>query len=173
MAAIEGSSPVAMTMMAWALKWKIPAQALEEFMRSAVFMPEQRPATDESEARVQSEIRLAAARTRRYLFRNNVGAGTLKNGSFVRWGLGNDSSAVNERFKSGDLIGWESVLVTPEMTGQVIARFLSVECKNRRWKFSGTKEEMAQVAWAQLINAQGGHAYMTSRSDIFDVAVSA
>lgn len=160
------------TLMTWAMKWKIPPEALNELMQAAMFLPEQRPAEDESEARVQSEIRLAAARTRRYLFRNNIGAGTLKNGSFVRWGLGNDSTAINEKFKSADLIGWECVQITPDMVGQYIARFLSVECKKLRWKFSGTAEEMAQVAWATLVNAQGGRAFITNRTDLFDATVN-
>lgn len=160
------------TLMSWAMKWKIPPQALDELMRAAIYTPEARPEADVSEARVQSEVRLAAARTRRYLFRNNIGAGVLKNGSFVRWGLGNDSTAVNEKFKSADLVGWECIQITPEMVGGYVARFLSVECKALRWKFSGTAEEMAQVAWATLVNAQGGRAFITNRSDLFDVAVS-
>lgn len=111
---------------------------------------------------MQSTIRLAAARSGRYLFRNNVGAGKLASGSFVRFGLGNDSAALNGKFKSADLVGIERVTITQDMVGSHIGRFLSIECKRRDWKFAGTLEEMAQVAWATLINAQGGRAIITN-----------
>lgn len=144
----------------WANRWQIPPQALEELCSAALYLEVPKDAS--AEARVQSEIRLKAARAGKYLFRNNVGAGKLASGSFVRFGLGNDSVALNAKFKSADLIGIERVQVTQEMVGSHIGRFLSVECKRRDWKLAGTLEECAQVAWATLINAQGGRAIITN-----------
>jgi hypothetical protein len=152
-----------MMLIEWAHRWKVPPEALEELCRAALHVAA--ADDDATEGRVQSEVRLAAARQGKYLFRNNVGAGKLDNGSFVRWGLANESAAVNAKIKSADLIGIERVLITPEMVGSVIGRFLSVEVKRRDWKFSGTIKEMAQVTWASLINAQGGRAVITNNAE--------
>jgi hypothetical protein len=153
-----------MTFIEWATKWHIPPAAVEDLCRAALYVA---PAEDDdSEARVQSEIRLAAAKQGHYLFRNNNGAGQLASGSWVRFGLGNDSAKLNEQFKSADLIGWQRVLVTQAMVGAHVAQFLSVEVKRRNWKFAATKEEMAQVRWAALVNAQGGRALITNTDGV-------
>jgi hypothetical protein len=144
----------------WAAKHRVSPEALRELCESALYI---QPDVDgASEARVQSEIRLAAARAGRYLFRNNRGAGKTDTGSYVRYGLANDSKKLGDEFKSGDLIGWEQVLITDDHVGTFIARFLSVEAKRRDWKFSGTLEEIAQAKWAALVNAQGGRAVITN-----------
>ncbi len=74
-----------------------------------------------------SEVRLRAAELGYHLFRNNVGQLLDKEGRPVRFGLANDSKALNKALKSGDLIGWETITITPDMVGQRVARFLSVE----------------------------------------------
>lgn len=156
-----------MTLFEWAHKWGIPPEAMRELCETCIHaLP---PESDDKEGAVQSEIRLAAARTaalplgqQSYLFRNNRGAGKLANGSFVRWGLANDSKALGARIKSGDLIGWEQVTIGPEHVGSVIARFLSIEVKRRDWKFAATAEECAQIQWAAIVNAQGGRAVLTN-----------
>lgn len=145
----------------WAKRWGISDEALDELCSLALHLNVGR-GDDESEAHVQSQIRLAAARSGRYLFRNNNGAFKDKTGRVVRFGLGNDSKKLNEHFKSADLVGWECITITPDMVGQRIARFLSVEVKESGWKFSGSLDEMAQVAWATLVNAQGGRAMITN-----------
>lgn len=98
-----------------------------------------------SEAALQQAVRLEAARLGWHLWRNNSGAGTLDNGSFVRWGLANDSKALNERIKSSDLIGWDN-------TG----RFVAVECKAPGWRFTGTPREVAQQRFIDLVRLSGG-----------------
>ncbi len=114
------------------------------------------------EAEVQNRIRLAASQAGWRLWRNNVGAGKLDNGSFVRWGLANDSERVNSEFKSGDLIGIRPVLITQEMVGTVIGQFASYECKRSDWKFNPNRErDAAQARWAELILLLGGHAKFT------------
>ena len=80
----------------------------------------------------------------------------------MRFGLANDSKKFGDAIKSADLIGWETLLITEDMVGTFIARFLSVEAKRRDWKFSGTLEEMAQAKWAAVVNAQGGRAIITN-----------
>jgi hypothetical protein len=112
-----------------------------------------------TEALTQSAVRLEAARRGFHLFRNNVGVLVDIKGRPVRFGLANDSAAVNRAVKSADLIGWEPVVITPDMVGQTIARFLSVECKPAGWRFDPRDEhELAQAAWAQLVINAGGRA---------------
>jgi hypothetical protein len=111
-----------------------------------------------SESRVQSLIRLEAANKGIRLWRNNVGAGKTEAGTFVRYGLANDSAAVNMRLKSADLIGIRPVLIQPEHVGHVIGQFVSREVKRGGWVYSGTDREVAQANWAALVNSMGGDA---------------
>lgn len=146
-----------MTLAEWAQRWGVSAAALDELCRSCIYTPE----TDhgvKSEARVQSEVRLEAARAGVYLFRNNVGAGKLDSGNFVRFGLGNDSAQLNKALKSADLIGIRKRLIVPADVGRYIGQFVSREVKRSDWRYSGTEEEQAQGKWATLINEQGGDA---------------
>ena len=52
---------------------------------------------------------------------------------------------------SGDLIGWKSITITPEMVGRRVAVFLSVETKAKR----GVKSE-AQENWCSQVKINGG-----------------
>ena len=111
-----------------------------------------------SEAEVQSIVRLEAARKGIRLYRNNVGAGKLENGAFIRWGLANDSAAVNDRLKSSDLIGIRAVQITPDMVGKTIGVFVCRECKREGWVYTGNDEEEAQLRFLHLIRDLGGDA---------------
>lgn len=118
-----------------------------------------------SESRVQSLVRLEATyrKVPTQLFRNNVGAMKDARGVPVRFGLANDSKLLNAELKSGDLIGWESVLITPDMVGQTFARFLSVECKAQEWSSNpADPHEAAQRRWAALVIAAGGRALIVN-----------
>lgn len=95
------------------------------------------------EKKTQTEILLKiGGRKDTRLFRNSVGVGMLRNGSYVRFGLAKGS---------GDLIGWHSLIVTEEMVGKRIALFLSIEVKAPRGLTS--KE---QKIWEQIVNESGG-----------------
>lgn len=109
-----------------------------------------------SEHRTQNEIRLAIGGGAA-MFRNNVGtawtgeATRLKDGSvlirnprILHAGLAKGSS---------DLIGWRSITVTPDMVGQPVAVFASVEVKTKTGR--ATKE---QIHWINTVNAAGGFA---------------
>ena len=116
-----------------------------------------------NEAEIQNQIRLQASELGWRLWRNNVGAGKLEGGSFVRWGLANDSKAVNEEVKSGDLIGIKPVLITQDMVGSVIGQFISRECKRSDWKFNpNNPRDLAQMKWVELILILGGDAKFTT-----------
>ena len=123
--------------------------------------------TAASEARVQSLIRLEAPLYDVTLWRNNVGVLLDATGRPVRYGLANDSRALNEVLKSSDLIGWRPVTVTPDMVGRRLALFVSRECKPGGWRFSGTPREVAQRAWIDLVNQAGGDAAFASGEGTF------
>jgi hypothetical protein len=111
-----------------------------------------------SEAAVQSVVRLEAARKGVKLWRNNVGALLDARGVPVRYGLANDSPALNKKIKSGDLIGWRPILITHSHIGTTIAQFVSRECKRRGWVYAGGEHEEAQLKWAQVCAADGADA---------------
>ena len=110
-----------------------------------------------TEAHVQSLVRLEAPRLDLRLWRNNVGVLDDEHGRPVRYGLANDSKALNQVLKSSDLIGWRSVTVTPDMVGARIAQVVTVECKSEGWTGPPrTPREQAQAAWIKLVVDAGG-----------------
>jgi len=149
----------------WARRHAIPPAALIELRNmlgvDAAPPPPDSPAP-QSEAWVSNAVRLEAARVGVYLFRNNVGSLPDKFGRWVRYGLANDSKAMNERIKSGDLIGFRPVAIQPEHVGRVIAQFVSRECKAAGWRWAGTDREQAQARWAELVTVNGGDAKFTT-----------
>jgi hypothetical protein len=78
------------------------------------------------------------------LFRNNVGA--LKNdaGTWISYGLCPGSS---------DLIGLQSVTITPDMVGKRVAVFAAIEVKGSRGKTTDR-----QRAFIETIKSLGGRA---------------
>jgi hypothetical protein len=111
-----------------------------------------------SETQVQQMIRLEASRVGARIWRNNVGACKDETGRMIRYGLCNDSAALNKRIKSHDLIGIRPVIITPEHIGQTIGQFISREVKAPSWRYTGTDREVAQLAWGNMITSLGGDA---------------
>ena len=146
---------------AWARRWQIPPHVLIDLkMRLGIAHTGVSPGGSlaQSESAVQSIVRLEASRKGARLWRNNVGAFMADNGSFVRYGLANESTGVNRTIKSADLIGIRPVLITLEHVGCVIGQFLSREVKASNWKYTGSDREQAQLRWAELILSLGGDA---------------
>ena len=147
----------------WALRNGVGIQALEELRE--IFGLNGSPlaiAPGLTEAYTQSLVRLEGARKGVKLWRNNVGALLDSRGVPVRYGLGNDSPALNKVIKSGDLIGWRPLLITPDLVGAKVAQFVSRECKRPGWSYRGDAHEEAQLKWAQVVNADGGDAAFTT-----------
>lgn len=123
-----------------------------------------------SESANQNHIRRVLAERGVHLDRNNRGVLLDKRGVPVRFGLANDSEQLGRVLKSGDLIGWRQLLVTPEMVGSSVAQYASIEVKPHGWKppgvgpvESGGKltaygHYLGQKRWADLVNAEGGWA---------------
>lgn len=149
-----------MNLYQWAVKWAVPIAALDDLQREfrAINTDARGDGSEGSEALVQSIVRLEATRKGMRLFRNNVGAGKLDNGSFLRWGLVNDSKAINDACKSSDLIGISGELITAADVGQPRGRFVAREIKAPGWQYSGTDRETAQLRFLELIAAYGGNA---------------
>lgn len=156
-------------LIAWALKHHVGLDALDD-LRALLITPLSHNAGGAgSENRVSSAVRLEASyRGDIVLWRNNVGALKDETGRLVRYGLANDSKAINDRIKSADLIGIYRRRIEPRDVGQVIGQFLSVETKRDGWRYAGTDREAAQCAWAAGVLAWGGvpviHASSTARA---------
>lgn len=112
----------------------------------------------QSEAVVQQQIRLELAKVPGVqCFRNQNGAAEDRSGRVIRYGLMNESRAVNERFKSSDLVGCRPVLITPDMVGQVVGVFYAIETKAENWKYRpNDNHSAAQLRFIELIQASGG-----------------
>lgn len=146
----------------WAARWNLPPGALADLRANVLHIdtPVSLPDTGKSEAFVQSAARLDVSKLwGGRAWRNNVGAvHDEETGSFLRYGLCNDSSQVNKVLKSADLIGIRPVVITQAHVGHVIGQFVSIECKAPGWKWAGTEREVAQGNWATLIASLGGDA---------------
>jgi hypothetical protein len=149
------------TLHAWAARHNISTPAIHELTGLLLTMPDT-PTGLSGEAAAQQQVRLEASKAGARLFRNNVGAAKTDTGSFIRFGLANDSAALNSKVKSADLIGIRPVMVTREHLGKTIGQFVSREIKRPGWKYTGTEREGAQLRWIMIINTLGGDAAFTT-----------
>lgn len=143
------------TLLEWQRKHSITAEALADLV-TMVGLDVPRSTKDTPESRVQDEARLLASKMGWRLFRNNVGVLKDERGVPVRYGIANDSPAMNKRIKSSDLIGIRPVVITPDMVGSTIGQFVAREVKKAGWRYKGTEHEAAQLAFGTLIIGLGG-----------------
>lgn len=143
------------TLLEWQRKHGITAEALADLVTMVGLDVE--PSEDATgEHKVQDDARLLASKKGWRLFRNNVGVLKDERGVPVRYGIANDSPAMNKRIKSSDLIGIRPVVVTPDMVGSTIGQFVAREVKKAGWKYKGTEHEEAQLAFGTLVIGLGG-----------------
>lgn len=152
-----------MTFDQWALKWGISPAAIQDYHLMMGLSDDVKITSDHTESGIQSLVRMEASRKGCRLWRNNVGAAMMKDGSFVRYGLANESKAINSALKSADLIGIRPVIITPVMVGMTFGQFLSREIKRPGWKYTGSPSERSQLCWAELILKFGGDAGFATR----------
>jgi hypothetical protein len=95
-----------------------------------------------SEQQIQQHIRIACSNGDTRLFRNNTGTLRDANGRPVQFGLCKGSA---------DLIGWKRVTITPEMVGQQVAVFLSIEVKTPTGRLRPEQQQ-----WLNAVQAAGG-----------------
>jgi hypothetical protein len=145
----------------WAARWPEAAADLAAITNTA--LDQGRTPDGASESRATQEVRLSVAAQGAKSFRNNVGATPAKckhcgeRARPVRYGLANDSPAMNQAIKSADLILAIPRTIRPQDVGSTIAQFGSVEVKPPGWTFTGKGREASQMAWANLINSLGGY----------------
>lgn len=141
----------------WAIDWGVPPAALIDLAYSCSHYAE-RPTKPKSEAAVHYEVRLECARAGIHAWRNNVGAGFMQDGSFIRWGIANESPTLNAMLKSSDVIGFRPTLITQDMVGSTFAKFFAREIKHSEWAYSDTEHERAQLRFITLVQRNGGDA---------------
>jgi hypothetical protein len=95
-----------------------------------------------TEQRIQQEIRLAISKGDTRVFRNNTGTLRDANGRPVQFGLAKGSA---------DLIGWTTRTITPDMVGQRVAVFTSIEVKAPAGRVSPEQRQ-----WMEAVQAAGG-----------------
>ena len=95
-----------------------------------------------SEQSIQQHIRLRCSTGPVRLFRNNTGTLYDRQGRPVTFGLAKGSA---------DLIGWTTRTITPDMVGQTVAVFTSLEVKTPTGRVS-----LEQRQWMQAVQAAGG-----------------
>lgn len=153
----------------WRDRWPQAALELEEILTNTSH-PAMGDDLGKSETWAQQQARLAIAQAGGMSWRNNVGAMKAKEvhqcpachfkfevkQAPLRWGLCNDSTQLNARFKSSDLIGIMPVRITPDMVGSTLGQFVSVEVKRPGWVYKGDAHEKAQLAWLELVASKGG-----------------
>lgn len=141
----------------WARRHKLSHAALSELAQiMGVESTESVTGSDKPEARVQDAARLEASKRGWRLWRQNVGALKDDTGRIVRYGLCNDSPAMNKRVKSSDLIGLRPVIITPDMVGTTLGQFVAREIKKEGWKYKGNEHEQAQLRFGEIVTSLGG-----------------
>ena len=89
------------------------------------------------------------------MWRNNVGAFEDGTGRWVRYGLGNDSAALNRKFKSADLIGITPHTIGVPDLGRTVGIFTAIECKSPGERLSGERAA-AQRKFLEHVRSLGG-----------------
>lgn len=143
-----------MTLEQWAQRWALPPQALQELQQATAATSE--PRNDRSEAAVAADCRLALGRLGVVTMRNNVGVLEDRNGRPVRYGLCNETPAMNKVLKSADDICILPYTVKPQDVGRKLGVFLGVEHKRANWVYSGDGRETAQLNFQRMVSAAGG-----------------
>ncbi len=150
-----------MNLTQWAIKWGVPIEAVEDLRREFGLIntdPQPSGLAAESEGAIQTRIRLEATQKGCRVWRNNVGGTYTEEGSFLRYGVANDSKQMNDLIKSSDLIGIRPLLITQNHVGQIIGQFIAREVKAANWGYSGNKREEAQLNFLNLVASLGGDA---------------
>ena len=160
-----------MTLEEWAVRWALPPQAIAELQEATAAT--HTPYSDRSEAAVAADCRLALGRYGVVTMRNNVGVLEDRNGRPVRYGLCNETPAMNKVLKSADDICILPYTVTPQDIGRKLGIFLGVEHKKANWVYSGDGREAAQSNFQRMVNAAGGVGlFANSAQGLIDSLVS-
>ena len=95
-------------------------------------------------------------------FRNNIGMYYDERGFPVCYGVAGKPDAKKPSLGGSDFIGWESVIITPDMVGKRVAIFRADEIKADDCN-EGTVTIAAQENFIRVVNAAGGRAGFVRR----------
>lgn len=105
------------------------------------------------EKNISVQIQQAASPAGHRLFVNARGRfQDARSGNWISFGLGPNGA--------GDLVGWQSIVITPDMVGQRFARFASIEVKK-----PGEEPREDQERWRDGVNKAGGVAGVATSPD--------
>lgn len=152
----------------WCQQWGVSPEAINDLRRRLVAstVPAQMNRST-AEQVAQADVRLEAAEMGMVLWRNNNGVAQDSAGNWIRFGLANDSKAMNAKTKSSDLIGIRPVTITPDMVGTTVGQFVAREVKRFGWSYRGTAREEAQAHFLELVLSMGGDAgFATGRGSL-------
>lgn len=158
-----------MTFIEWAISEGLTMEQVRSYQRHLGTYDEQlgEPPSGGSEAAVLARCKVRASKMGGRLWRNNKGAAYLSDGTFLRYGILNDSKRISDEIKSSDLIGGYPLVITADMVGATICQLWLVECKKEDWQFTGTDEEPGQLKFLELGLAMGARAsFARSEDDI-------
>lgn len=96
----------------------------------------------QKETNILKRVMITVSNAGARCFRNNVGLFTTEDGEKVRTGLCKGSS---------DLIGWHSIVVTPDMVGRRVAVFTALEVKTEKGRASDE-----QLNFIEQVKRAGG-----------------
>ncbi len=71
------------------------------------------------------------------IFRNNIGAAKLADGSIRKYGVGGKGAS--------DLLGWKSIVVGPHHIGQKLAVFVAIEVKDGSGRTTPEQDHFIKV----------------------------
>lgn len=120
-----------------------------------------------TERDIQNIVTLNMSKAGGIFWRNNVGALLDSRGVPVRYGLANESKAMNRKIKSSDLIGILPVAIKPHHVGLTFGLFCARECKSSGWKFSPSGREVPQLNFINIVNSMGGNAAFVNYGEEF------
>jgi hypothetical protein len=142
----------------WARDWGVPQNMMTDLFNR--LQPPHIPKADgvKSESWVSSVLNIEAGEYGSRLWRNNIGATETESGGYLRYGLCNESSQINEKLKSSDYIGITPICINQNHVGSVLGIFTAVEVKKQAWKFNGKGRENAQLNYINLVKSCGGFA---------------
>lgn len=99
-----------------------------------------------------AEVNDAAWRAHPWTYRNNRGCAKTTDGRFIRFGIPEPKGKEKPTDKKGgDRIGFDEVVITPEMVGKKIAVFVNIEIKG-----DGDVLKPGQISWHDFVIAHGG-----------------
>ena len=144
----------------WAARHGVSAVALADLRRALTVQgkPPYKLHATTPEGKAQASVRLAAANAGWLLWRNNVGATYTDTGAVLRYGLANETKAMNQQIKSADLIGLRPVQIDATHLGRTMGQFVAIECKREGWAPGARSgREAAQSRFLALVESCGGY----------------